>query len=382
MNLVSRNRDWLALIPVFVFYVPSAACTLCGGNLLTQPTLLEELRRSPIVLVGKLGQARENPNATGGGTTEFHIERVVQGGGRLDRRGKLLLPRFLPEDPRQRKTWVLFGDVRHGQFDYLTARSVSGPAIADYLKAILAIQSKPQPVRLAFVADRLDHAAPEIAEDAFLELSRATDADVGRLARQLDAKRLRAMLANPRTPPERLSLVAFLLSGCGDRRDAALLRSMLDSDNERFRSAYGGLLAGYIVLDPEAAWKLAVSVMKDAKRSFLQRYAVIGTMRFLHGWRGNEDRARTRTVFRHAIGYPDLADMVVEDLRRWNWWDLTSDVLATAAAKSHDGPIMRRAIVRYALSCPDKEAMQYIADQRRIDSEFVAEMEESLRDEK
>jgi hypothetical protein len=377
MNRFTRSRDWLTLVPVFLLASPAVACTLCAGNLQNRATLRQEAKRSRIVLVGKMGAATETAD---GGTTVFHIEQIVRGVELIANSKQVVLPRYLPENPQQRKTWLLFGDLRDGRFVYDSARVVSDMAVAVYVQDALALDDKPRSAAMKFFADRLGHAVPEIAGDAFVELSRATDAEVGELARQLDPKKLRELIISTKTPAEQVGLLAFLLSGCGSERDAELLRSLLDGDSEPSRIAFGGLLAGYIVLKPDAGWKLALSVVRDDKRQFLTRYATIGALRFLQGWRGAKDRSRIVSIYGEAILHSDLADMVVEDLRRWQWWDLTPQVLAAFGKKSNDGPMFRRAVVRYALTCPQPPAQRFIVEQRKLDPEFVSEMEESLRD--
>src|SRR5207247_10470875 len=75
----------------------------------------------------------------------------------------------------------------------------------------------------------------------------------------------------------------------------------------------------------------------------------------------------------------DMADMAIEDLRQWQWWDLTADVLAQYAKKSHASPLIRRSIVRYALVCPHVQAKQFVAKLRQSDAAVVKDVEESLQ---
>jgi len=54
-------------------------------------------------------------------------------------------------------------------------------------------------------------------------------------------------------------------------------------------------------------------------------------------------------------------------------------VLGLAAKKSHDIPIVRRYIVRYALSCPKPEAANFVDGMRKKDPEMVKDIEEFLK---
>ena len=82
--------------------------------------------------------------------------------------------------------------------------------------------------------------------------------------------------------------------------------------------------------------------------------------------------------FEHRLG--DLADLVVEDLRRWQWWDLTDTITKSFDLRTHQSQLVRRAIVRYALSCPGESAKMFVAKVRKSDATLVQEIEEYLRE--
>jgi len=378
--MMKKSSKWIACCFVLLHIGATSACTLCGGPD-AQVTLRRQAQKCDVVILGQIGTARESPEAIGGGTTEFQVLRVIKGVQGLPRRGNISLPRFLADERKEQRLWLLFGDVRDGQFDYSSARRVRDIAVGEYLTAVFTSLPEARLEQLTFFANRLDHSVAEISSDAFAELSLATDREIGDLGKSLDATKIRPLVTSTKTLPERLGLLAFLLAASGKKDDAVLLKSLLDRFDDRSRPAYGGLLAGYIVLAPEAGWQFAKSLIGDSTRPFLQRYAVFGAIRFLQGWRGDSDRNQAQRVYEVGIRSSDLADMAVEDLRRWQWWGLTPQILALATAKSHEGPIWRRAVLRYALSCPDSAAAKFVASERQRDPEFVKEMSESLQDE-
>ncbi len=79
-----------------------------------------------------------------------------------------------------------------------------------------------------------------------------------------------------------------------------------------------------------------------------------------------------------AVADGTIADVAIEDLRRWGWWELSDAVLAGFKLKSHDSPMVRRAIARYAVSCPQEKAKQFVAELRKKDPELVKDALESL----
>jgi len=54
-------------------------------------------------------------------------------------------------------------------------------------------------------------------------------------------------------------------------------------------------------------------------------------------------------------------------------------VLAQYGKESHKAPIMKGAIVRYALCCPKPEAADFIKNVRQQDAETVRRQEELLK---
>ncbi|HJZ58456.1 MAG TPA: hypothetical protein VKE74_26175, partial [Gemmataceae bacterium] len=218
------------------------------------------------------------------------------------------------------------------------------------------------------------------AADAFFELARASDAEILKAREKFDAATVRRLIASPATPEERLGVFAFVLGVCGGRDDAAFLAAMLTPNPLPVRSeaAFGGLLAGYILLDPKPGWEFATAVLADTKRGYAVRLSTIGTVRFFQATRGATCKAEVLKCCAALLPHGDLADQAIEDLRRWGWWDLTDAVLAQFSKPTHAAPIVRRAIVRYAITCPDPKAKAFLAQLRQSDPKLVRDVEEQM----
>ena len=126
-----------------------------------------------------------------------------------------------------------------------------------------------------------------------------------------------------------------------------------------------GLLAGYIQLQPKDGWNLAYKLVADPKQQFGVRFAVARTLRFYHGWQPKESRAQVLYAMSLMIPDGDVADLAIEDLRQWQTWDLSKLVFAQYGRPSHSAPILKNAIVRYALCCPQPEARDFVDSVRR-----------------
>jgi hypothetical protein len=345
-------------------------------------TLREDAGKAKLVLYGAVTDSK--PTADGlGGTAKFAIERVIKSDPFLGKTKEIELPRLVPvTNPKNPPRFVIFCDVFNNKLDPYRGTPANSPAVVDYLQGALKLDGKDRTADLQFFFKYLDHKDADVAQDAFLELARATDQELGKAAPTFDAAKLRAWVQDPQLSVERLNLYAFLLGACGGERDAALLRAILVKPDDKTMGAYQGVLTGYIQVNPRDGWQLAQDVLKDPKKPFMQRYAVLRALRFYHGWKPTETRREVIGGLALALDQGDVADLAVEDLRRYEIWDLTANVLAQFDKKTHSAPIVKRSILRYALCCPGDEARNFVARVRKQDAEMVRDVEESLQFEK
>jgi hypothetical protein len=364
---------------------PALPCSLCGGNPQTAVTLRQAAAQAKMVLYGTMIKSRLNPPQSGppgSGTAQFRIEQVFKSHPFLANKRVIEIPRYIPVDPKAPPHYLLFCDVYRGRIDPFRGLAVNSRDALTYLKGAMALAGRDRTEVLVHCFRYLDHPDADLANDAFLEFAKANDAEIGRVAARLSPARLRGLLQSAKTPPERLGLYAFLLGGCGTARDATLLRALLDKPTAKTARALDGILCGYIQLRPREGWQLALAVLRDGRKPFADRYAVLRTLRFYHGYQPAQTRREVLTGLATILDQGDIADMAVEDLRRWQQWELTAKVLAQYAKKSHAAPILRRAIVRYALCCPRIEAARFVTGVRKQDPELVADVKEALEFEK
>jgi hypothetical protein len=357
---------------------PALACALCGNAAQNRQTLRQDLEQAKLVVCGNVANPRFVGKA-GGGITEFHVTRVLKEEPGLTTPKSIELPRYIPvPDPRQPPQFVVFCDLENGKLNPSRGRLLSSPAMLDYLNGARALQGKVRTTALLYFFRYLDHPDEAIATDAYLEFARSSDQEVGEVAKRLSPAPLRKLIQDPKTPAERLGMFAFLLGGCGGDQDAAFLEKWSRHPTDRTLNVLDGILSGYICLHPREGWDLAVSILADAKQPFPARFAAARMLRFYHGWKPDETQAQILRAFGVMLDDGEVADLAVEDLRSWKIWDLTDQVLSEYGKKTHAAPIVRRAIVRYALCCPRPEARQFVDAVRRQDAELVRDLEESL----
>ncbi len=361
---------------------PARSCSLCGDALKQMPTFRQEASK-PLARMILYGAAHKPRIVGTKGVTDLLIldKLVLRPDPALKGKTSIELQHYLAvSDEKNPPKYLVFCDVADGKIDPYRGEPVKGPGAFDYLKKALALDAKDKSASLAFFFRYLDNADPKVAQDAFLEFAKSNDAEVSRAARKLSPEKLRAWLKDADTPSERIGLYAMLLGACGKGTDAAFLRDLLDRKDQRFAKAADGILAGYVHLEPKKGWELVLSILADGRKPLGLRLCAVRTLRFYHGAQPNESRVYVLKGQELLLRQGELADIAVSDLCQWKMWDLTREVLAVYGKKGYDAPLMQRAILRYALSCPaTAESRAFLAGRRTADADLVKEVEESLR---
>ncbi len=388
-GLPRRLFPLVIALPALVLLISSApACPFCG---MQGPTLTGEVAQAKLVLYGQLTNAKEQAN--GDGTTDLVVENVIKNelAGKKDdplrdnkaEKRTVRLDRYLPplgEGDKYR--YLIYCDYFRGKIDPYRVVPVKDADMAKYLLGALEHKDESISKRLRFFFDYLDSLDLEISNDAYKEFGNADYKDYKDMAKELPAERVAGWLKDEKTPAFRYGLYASMLGHCGKAEHAALLRKMLDDPAKRLGSGVDGMLAGYVMLKPKEGWEYTCDILKDGKKEFMVRYAALRAVRFL--WDSRPDLVSQKEL-KEGVGVlldqSDIADLAIDDLRKRQCWDMTDRVLGLTKSKSYEIPIVRRAILRFALGCKDKNkaAASYVDEQRKKDAQMVADAEELLK---
>ena len=352
------------------------ACSLCA-NQQQVPTFRQEAAQpnAHMILYGTF----QNPQASG---TEFHIEKVLRSDKFIEGKKVVIVPKYIPSE-KDPKPFLLFADVFKDNLDAYRGVPIKTAEGVEYVKRMLKLDPKNTTENLEFFFKYLDSADKEVSNDAFMEFVKASDVQIGAVAKKLPADKLRTWLKDKETPPERVGLYSFLLGACGNQDDAKLLAEMLHNNSERTTKAFDGILAGYINLQPKEGWDLALTTLGDDKQSFEVRLGVVRMMRFCYLAHPKESKDQVLKGMASMLVRSDLADVAIEDLRRLKIYDLTPEVLGLYGKKGYEGQLMRETIIRYALSCKDDAAaVKFLAQRRQAEPDLVRDVEDAMRFEK
>jgi hypothetical protein len=355
------------------------ACPFCQGA--DGKTLTADAAEASLILFGKLSNARLDPKDAYAGQTDLEIETVVKSHAFLAGRKVITLPRYLPPDPEYK--FLVFCDVYKGQLDPYRGEPVKADSrIAAYLKGALAVKDKDPATRLKYFFDYLEDKDPTVSGDAFKEFGFADYKDYRVIAEKLPPETIARWLKDPNTSVARFGLYASMLGHCGKAEHAALLRHMLDDPQKRLTSGMDGVIAGYVLLQPKDGWTYVAGLTGDAKLDFGIRYAALRAARFFHEYRPDVvAKADLAPAIIPLLEQKDIADLAIEDLRKWGDWGMTDRVLGLWGRESHKVPIIRRAILRYALSCPptaNPKAAEFLAERRKDSAKLLEEVQEIL----
>ena len=355
----------------------SAACPFCSQE--RGPTLVGDFNQAAMVLVGTFHDPMLGKGGLEDGSTEFTIDQVLKSNDIIKNKKIITLPRYLP-NPKKNK-FVVFCDVFKGNIDpYRGVEIQPDSDLVKYLFGAVAVKDKSSAERLRYCFDFLNSPEFEVSIDAYREYAKADYKEYRDLAKSLPPDTIAGWLKDPKTPPYRYGLYASLLGHCGKGEHAKLLRSMIDDPEKRKGSGIDGLLAAYVMLEPKEGWNYLTGLLDDNKQEFLLRYAGLRTLRFF--WDQRPDLVTKKDLvdgMALLLKQSDMADFAVEDLRKWHQWQLTDQILDMYGKKTHDIPVIRRAILRFALQSPEAHAKTFVQTQRQRDADWVKDTEELLK---
>lgn len=403
---MTKRRFAAAVAGLLLSLGTASACPFCSVQ---GQTLAGEVNQADLIVLGTLKNAKRDPNDITKGTTELVIDSVVKDHPYLKNKKTLTLPRYISLDPKtpDAKTLVFCGlystasdnaaaavgsSAVLANFDRYQLDPYRGDEIEkdsklpEYLKGAFAVREKDPISRLVYFFDYLDSPESKISTDAFLEFANADYKDVRAASAKLKLDKVVGWLDDKQTPASRFGLYGMIVGHSKKPEHAAALRAILDDPKKQYSSGLDGVLAGYILLDPKAGWKYLHDLLNDEKKEFQVRYAGLRVLRFF--WDSRPDVISHKEVvegMKILVAQADIADLPIEDLRKWEQFDAADCIFENGEKASHkEIPIVRRAVLRFALTIEAKsdKAKKFVSAAETADPERVKLVREMLADEK
>ncbi|MGL5097432.1 MAG: hypothetical protein ACRDD1_17730, partial [Planctomycetia bacterium] len=180
-------------------------------------------------------------------------------------------------------------------------------------------------------------------------------------------------------PTFRIGLYGFLVGACGRKSDAPALRAIIESPVDRPLTGLDGLMGGYCLLEPTIGPTYVLDVLTDPKQPFNTRYAALRTVRFLLTDLPSVDRKQLFDRMAAGLQINDMSDLVMDELRKNKQWGSLDAILALYDKQGFELQVVRRAILRFALQCPEPKAKAFMEKAKAANPQLVADVEEILK---
>ena len=371
-RLVLVAALWLASLGVasamgWKIEAAAHACPFCSA---VSQTFSEEINTMDVAVIAKLVKvppASEKPGDEIAKAT-FEIAQVVKGEG-LVKTGETIETLYFG-DGAPGKSFLVMG-IDPPKVMWSTPLPLSDRA-QTYLTSILKLP-KDGTDRLAFFYKHLEDEDELLARDSYDEFAKAPYAQVTELKDKLNHDQILAWIKNPEIPASRRRLYFVMLGICGDeKKDAPLLEELMRSSDRKAKSGLDSLIACYLTLRGEKGLPLVNELfLANPKADYADTYSAIMAIRF-HGTEGNViDKKALVASLHHMLERPELADLVIPDLARWEDWgaiDRLMELFKTADEKSS---WVRVPVVNYLRACPLPRAKELLKECEKIDPAAV-----------
>lgn len=324
----------------------SLACPFCSAPSLT---LCEQLNMSDaaVLVQWESGLPADREKAFLGSTDYTVLKVVHDSSGALKPGGTVHLDRYRAS--KAGDMFLLLG-TKMTELEWGSPLEVTDTSFNYITQA--PSKEVPATERLAYFVKFLEFSDQIVADDAYGEFANAQYKDIVAVKDKFPREKLREWLANPQTVPSRLGLYGLMTGLSGTEADAEYLKGRLLEPVEGFRLGIDGMMGGYLLLVGEKG----LEVLEDAKlRSktvpFSETYATMQALRFM--WTYGDERIskdRLRQSMRIILDRPELADLVIVDLGRWQDWSVADRLMELYGTAGYDIPSTKRAIVRFYLT--------------------------------
>ncbi len=333
----------------------AVACPFCSA---VSQTLSEEMAAMDTAAIACIVAGTETDS-----DAEFEILSVIRGERLIRSEQKLRVNYFGKAKSDQQ--FLLMG-VDPPDLLWSSPLPVS-PVAIDYIKAISQLPKDPLQ-RLEFFLPFLEHSESMLARDAYDEFAKAPYASIKSLKSKLNRPQLIEWIKDTSLPPDRKRLYLVMLGVCGEASDAKLLEELLRSDDDNKRSGLDAMIACYLTLMGADGLKLTDELFLANKKSqYADTYAAIMALRF-HGTEGGIiEKERVLESMRLILDRPELADLVIPDLARWEDWTQIEKLSQLFKSADDKSSWVRVPVINYLRSCPLPEAEKQLEQLKELD---------------
>ena len=341
------------------------ACPLCP---VASKTLGEEMETMDVVVIARLAKPK-TPEGSGSEviSAKFEVEQIIKGKKAID--STKLIEALDFGDSKKGDSYLIMG-VGAPDIQWSTPLLLSARA-KQYVTMLPGLPAKGAE-RLLFFQDYLEHDDAILAHDAYDEFARAPYADVQALKGHMHYNAIVERIKSEDVPANRRRLYLMMLSVCGSKKDLPMLESMMRSKERQKKAGLDAMIACYLTLKGPTGMPLVEDLfLKGKKAEYADTYAAIMALRFQVTDGKIVPKQRVLEGLRYMLDRPDLADLVIPDLARWEDWSVVDRLVTLFKEADEKSLWVRIPVINYLRKCPLDEAKGLIEELRVIDPESV-----------
>ena len=362
-----RHGMFVAAVLALASSLPAAA-RACPGCTPSGATLCDELAAMDAAVVARLvaGPA-EGGNAADVQPSRFEIVRVLKG-ERLVRVGEKLEVLHLGGG-RPGDQFLILGIARP-QMLWSLPRPCSD-RMADYLTKLQKLPEQGVE-RFRFVLGYLEDPDSDLARDAYDEFAKAPYAEVRALRDDLRRDEIVERLNDESVPATRRRLYFVMLGIVGGDKDVPLLEEMMRSADRERRRGLDMIIFCYLSIRGEQGLATIEKLfLANQDCDYSDTYAAIMALRMHAAEKVTLQPQQVVGPLRAVLSRPQLADLVIPDLARWEDWTALDKVFELFKSADEKLSWVRVPVVNYLRACPLPRAKELIAECEKIDPQAV-----------
>ena len=366
-------KSWTSAITLAVltlYGVASAeaamACPFCSAS---SQTFAEELATMDVAVIATL--VKLPPQSTKAGDdlqkATFEVAQVIKGEGLVKAKEKIETLYF--GDGTLGKSFLVMG-ISPPATMWSTPLPLTDRGIK-YLTELVKLP-KDGAERLIFYQQFLEDADEMLARDAYDEFARAPYSQLKAIKPELKHKQVVEWIKNPEIPASRRRLYLVILGITGTEKDLPMIEEFMTSSDRKAKSGLDALIACYLTLKGESGLPLVEKLfLANDKADYADTYAAIMAIRF-HGSEGGVmDSKRLVKSLHHMLERPELADLVIPDLAKWEDWSVMDKLFDLYKSANDKNSWVRVPVVNYLRACPLPKAKDLLKECETIDPAAV-----------
>ncbi len=342
------------------------ACPFCTA---TAQTFTEEIGTMDAVVVAKLVELPPANQKAGDeiGKAKFQVVDVIKGDSIVKKGGVVETLFFGEGKPGQ--NFLIMG-IDPPSIMWSTPLPLSDRG-REYLNNVLKLP-KDGLERYIFFQNYLEDTDEMLARDSYDEFAKAPYDIVKKLKPHMDKEQIIANIKNPDVPASRRRLYLVMLGVCGDESDVAMLEKFMRSEDRKDKTGLDALVACYLTLRGEKGLPVVEELFLANKKSdYADTYAAIMALRF-HGTEGGViDKSHLTKSLHHMLERPELADLVIPDLAKWEDWSVMDQLMELYKKADEKTSWVRVPVINYLRACPLPKAKELLSECEKIDPAAV-----------